>query len=66
LKIRRKFKEEPRWEFTAEEMALKIDLKPYTNLATFSIKDTFPLSICYKIFRAQVKFSSWNYYFKPT
>jgi hypothetical protein len=37
-------------------MRKTVDLRPYTNLATFSIQETFPLSIAYKIFRAQVKY----------
>jgi len=37
--------------FTAEELRMTIDLGPYVNMATFVVRDDFPLQLAYRIYR---------------
>jgi len=47
----RKFKTEPKFDFTPDEMQKTVDLKPYINMATFAVQEHFPLNLGYRIFR---------------
>eukprot|EP01114_Cavostelium_apophysatum_P010270 TRINITY_DN2379_c0_g1_i1.p1 TRINITY_DN2379_c0_g1~~TRINITY_DN2379_c0_g1_i1.p1 ORF type:complete len:937 (-),score=279.16 TRINITY_DN2379_c0_g1_i1:69-2879(-) len=38
---------------TPEELQMTIDIEPYSNMATFSVKEEFPLYLAYRIYRTQ-------------